>query len=131
MASQFELEQPSFGRSSTGKALVTGGNVDIVLTAAQSIGAVVAHTPTSNKAVTTPIGTAILAELGPQAKVGQTFEVTVVNLGGASHTSTFTAGASGVTVTGVAVVAHGTSATFIGRVANITAGSESIVYYRS
>jgi hypothetical protein len=131
MASQFELEQPSFGRSSTGKALVTGANADITLTAAQSVGAVVVHTPTSNKTVVTPIGTAILAELGPQAKVGQTFELTIVNLGGSTHTSTLTAGASGVTVTGVAAVSPGTSGTFIGRVADVTAGSESVIFYRA
>lgn len=126
MASIFELEQPSFGRSSSGMALVTAGNADVTLTAAQSIGAVVAHTPTSNKLVTTATGAEIIAELGAQAKVGQTFEVVVVNLGGASHTSTFTAGATGVTVTGVATVTHGTSATFIGRVTT----ASTVTFYR-
>jgi len=127
MASIFELEQPSFGRASEGKALVTAANADVVLTAAQCTGAIVAHTPTSNKTVTTATGAEILAELGPQAKVGQTFEVTIVNLGGSTHTSTFTAGATGVTVTGVAAVQPGTSGTFIGRVASSTA----VVFYRA
>jgi hypothetical protein len=131
MASIFELEKPAFGRSSTGKALVTAANVAVVLTAAESVGAIVVHTPTANQTVTTPIGSSIIAELGSQAQVGQTFDVTVVNLGGASFTSTFTAGASGVTVTGGGIVAHGTSVTFIGRVTNVTAGSESVIYYRS
>jgi hypothetical protein len=127
MASLFELEQPSFGRSSTGKALVTAANADVTLTAAQSVGAIVAHTPTSNKTVTTATGAEIIAELGAQAKVGQTFEVVVVNLGGSTHTSTFTAGATGVTVTGVAAVQPGSSATFVGRVASATA----VVFYRA
>jgi len=127
MASLFELEQPSFGRSSDGKALVTAANADVVLTAAQCTGAIVAHTPTSNKLVTTATGAEIIAELGAQAKVGQTFEVTIVNLGGSTYTSTLTAGASGVTVTGVAAVQPGTSATFIGRVASTTA----VVFYRA
>jgi 2',3'-cyclic-nucleotide 2'-phosphodiesterase (5'-nucleotidase family) len=127
MASLFELEQPSFGRSSSGLGLVTAANADVTLTAAQSVGAVVAHTPTSNKLVTTATGAEIIAELGPQAKVGQTFEVVVVNLGGSTHTSTFTAGATGVTVTGVAAVQPGSSATFIGRVAS----SSAVVFYRA
>ena len=126
MASIFELEQPSFGRSSSGMALVTAANADVTLTAAQSVGCVVAHTPTSNKIVTTATGAEIIAELGPQAKVGQTFEVVIVNLGGSTYTSTLTAGASGVTVTGVAAVQPGTSGTFIGRVTSSTA----VVFYR-
>ena len=127
MASIFELEQPSFGRSSTGRALVTAGNADVTLTAAQSVGVIVAHTPTSNKLVTTATGAEIIAELGAQAKVGQTFVVTIVNLGGSTYTSTLTAGASGVTVTGVAAVQPGTSATFVGRVAS----SSAVVFYRA
>lgn len=126
MASLFELEQPSFGRSSSGMGLVTAANADVTLTAAQSVGAVVVHTPTSNKIVTTATGSEIVAELGPQAKVGQTFEVVVVNLGGSTFTSTFTAGATGVTVTGVAAVQPGTSGTFIGRVAT----ASTVVFYR-
>jgi 2',3'-cyclic-nucleotide 2'-phosphodiesterase (5'-nucleotidase family) len=127
MASIFELEQPSFGRSSTGAALVTAANADVTLTAAQSVAAVVVHTPTSNKLVTTATGAEIIAELGAQAKVGQTFEVVVVNLGGSTHTSTFTAGATGVTVTGVAAVQPGTSGTFIGRVTT----ASTVVFYRA
>lgn len=126
MASIFELEKPAFGRFTAGRELVTAANADVTLTAAQSVAGLVVHTPTSNKIVTTATGAEIIAELGPQAQVGQTFEVTVVNLGGSTHTSTFTAGASGVTVTGVAVVQPGTSGTFIGRVASSTA----VVFYR-
>ena len=126
MASLFELEQPSFGRSSSGMALVTGANVDVTLTAPQSIGAVVVHTPTSNKLVNTPTAAAIIAELGPQAKVGQTFEVTIVNLGGSTFTSTLTAGDANVTVTGVAAVSPGTSGTFLGRMTSAT----TVTYYR-
>ena len=126
MASIFELEQPSFGRSSTGLGLVTAANADVALTAAQSVGTVVVHTPTSNKLVTTATGAEIIAELGPQAKVGQTFEVVVVNLGGSTFTSTFTAGTTGVTVTGVAAVQPGTSGTFVGRVAT----SSTVIFYR-
>jgi hypothetical protein len=127
MASIFELEQPSFGRSSTGAALVTAANADVTLSAAQSVAAVVVHTPTSNKLVTTATGAAIIAELGAQAKIGQTFKVVVVNLGGSTHTSTFTAGATGVTVTGVAAVQPGTSGTFIGRVN----AADAVVFYRA
>lgn len=127
MASIFELEQPSFGRSSSGKLLVAASNADTVLTAAQSVGSVVTMTPTANRLLTTPTGAEIIAELGPQAKVGQTFQVNVVNLAASTYTVTLTAGASGVTVTGVAAVAAASSGTFIGRVASAT----TVVFYRA
>lgn len=126
MASIFELEQPSFGRSSTGAALVTAANADVTLTAAQSVSAVVVHTPTSNKLVNTATAAAIIAELGSQAKVGQTFEVTIVNLGGSTFTSTLTAGDASVTVTGVAAVSPGTSGTFLVRMTSAT----TVHFYR-
>ena len=126
MASIFELEQPSFGRHSTGKLLVAATDAATTLTAAQSVGSIVTMTPTAARAVTTPVAADIIAEMGPQAQIGQTFEVSVINLAGATHAITFTAGATGVTVVGNAVVAAG-AGTFTGRIASAT----TVVYYRA
>lgn len=127
MASLFELEQPSFGRSSTGKLLVAASNTaNTTLSAAQSIGSIVTATPTDSRTITSATFAAITAELGAQAKIGQTFEVTIVNLAANTHNLTL-AGGTGVTVVGGGVVAPTTSATFIGRINS----AEAIVFYRS
>lgn len=127
MASVFELEQPAFGRSTRGKLLVAASNTaGTTLTAAQSVGTVITATPTGARTITTATAAQIVAELGPQAQVGQTFEVHIVNLASATHALTL-AGDTGVTVVGNADVAAATSGTFIGRVASST----SVVFYRA
>jgi hypothetical protein len=127
MASIFELEEPSFGRHSTGKLLVAATDAATTLTAAQACGSIVTMTPTAARTVTTPVAADIIAELGSQAQIGQTFEVSVINLAGATHAITFTAGATGVTVVGNAVVAAAGAGTFTGRVASAT----TVVFYRA
>tara|TARA_R110002126_G_scaffold151827_4_gene298957 strand:- start:22814 stop:23197 length:384 start_codon:yes stop_codon:yes gene_type:complete len=127
MASIFELEQPGFGRHSTGKLLVAATDAATTLTAAQSVGSIVTMTPTAARTVTTPVAADIIAELGSQAQIGQTFEVSVINLAGATHAITFTAGATGVTIVGNAVVAATGGGTFTGRIASAT----TVVYYRA
>jgi hypothetical protein len=126
MAGQFYLERPSFDRGVNGRTLLAASNADTPLTAAQSIHSVVTMTPTTGRAVTTATGPEIITELGDAYRVGATFEVTVVNLAGATHAITFTANATGVTVTGSGTVAAASSATFIGRVATST----TVIYYR-
>ena len=127
MASIFELEEPSFGRHTTGKLLVAATDAATTLTAEQACGSIVTMTPTAARTVTTPIAADIITELGSQAKVGQTFEVNVINLASATHAITFTAGATGVTVVGNAVVAAAGGGTFTGRVASAT----TVVFYRA
>jgi len=127
MASIFELEQPSFNRHSTGKLLLAATDAATTLSAAQAVGSIVTMTPTAARTVTTPVAADIIAELGPQARIGQTWEVSVVNQAGATHAITFTAGATGVTVVGAAAVAAATGGTFTGRMASAT----TVVYYRA
>jgi hypothetical protein len=127
MASIFELEQPSFGRHSTGKVLLAATDAATTLSAAQSVGSIVTMTPTANRTLTTPVAADIIAELGPQAKIGQTFEVNVVNLAPSTYTVTFTAGATGVTVVGAAAIPAAGGGTFTGRVAS----ASTVVFYRS
>jgi hypothetical protein len=126
MASIFELEQPSFGRASEGKLLVAASNTaGTTLSAAESVGAVITATPTGERTITTATLAAIKEELGAQFKVGQTFELNIVNKAAATH-GLVLAGGDGVTVEGVATVAALSSGTFVGRIASATAA----VFYR-
>lgn len=70
-------------------------------------------TPTAGRALTTPTGAQLAAAVSDEV-VGTSFEFTVVNLAGATHAITLTAGASGVTLVGSATVAAASSASFIG-----------------
>jgi hypothetical protein len=125
MASIFELENANFGRSTNGRTLLAGTDAATTLSAAQSVESVVTVTPTAARTYTTATAAEIIAELGNSAKIGQTFEVSIVNLAGATHAITF-AGGTSVTVTGSATVAAASSATFVGRMATAT----TVIYYR-
>jgi hypothetical protein len=89
------------------------------------VGAVITATPTGNRTITSATLADIKAELGAQFKVGQTFELHIVNKASADHTLTL-AGGDGVTVEGVAAVAAASSGTFVGRISSATAA----VFYR-
>lgn len=125
MASIFELEQANFGRATQGRVLLAGGNADTTLTAAQSIESLITVTPTAGRTYTTATAAEIISELGDSGTVGQCFEVTIVNLAGATHAITF-AGGTSVTVSGSATVAAASSATFVGRVTT----SSTVIFYR-
>jgi hypothetical protein len=125
MASIFELEQANFGRATQGRVLLAGGNADTTLTAAQSVESLITVTPSTGRTYTTATAAEIISELGDSAMVGQCFEVTIVNLAGATHAITFAGGAS-VSVSGSVTVAAASSATFIGRVAS----SSTVIFYR-
>ena len=119
--STFELE--------TNRPLVALTDAIATLTAAQTIDAIVTMTPTASRAITTPTGAEIIAGLGGTPAIGTTFELTFVNVAAATHPMVLTAGATGVTlggVAGMATVAAATSATFIGRVAT----ASTVVFYR-
>ena len=70
-------------------------------------------TPTANRTLTTPTGAELGAAFTDEA-VGTSIEFTVVNLAATSYSITLTAGASGLTIVGNAVVAAASSATFLG-----------------
>lgn len=128
MASIFELEQPTFGRSTTGKIVVAGGNEATTLTAAQCIESIITVTPTAGRAYTTATAANIIAALGDTVKVGQTFEVTIVNLAADTHAVTFTANADPkLLLVGSGVVAAASSGTFIGRVT----AADAVTFYRA
>jgi hypothetical protein len=73
-------------------------------------------TPTASRALTTPTGAELGAALTDEA-VGTAFSFTVVNAAAATHPIVVTAGATGVTLVGVAgtfSVAAASSASFVG-----------------
>ncbi len=121
MASLFELQNPNFGQLTKTKVIKTENGAH-TLTTAELIEGIVDGTPTGNRAVTTPTAAEILTALGAQNKVGQTFELTIVNKATSTHKFTLTAG-SNVTIVGDAEVAAATSGTFIFRVTSSTAVS--------
>ena len=119
MATLFELQNPSFGTLTKTKAVKTE-NAAMTLTTAEIIEGIVQGTPSSGRNITTPTAAEIITALGTQGDaVGMTFELTIVNKAGATHAFTL-AGGTGVTVNGVAAVAHLTSGTFIFRVESTT-----------
>jgi hypothetical protein len=128
---KFHLDSPNFGQMSSTRVVLDASNADTTLTAAQSVEAVVTMTPaSSDKTITTATAAAIVAQLGDGARVGSTFELTIVNAASATRAITF-AGGSGVTIGGAAAaatVAAATSATYVGRVTAI--GTPAVTFYR-
>lgn len=121
MASLFELQNPNFGQLTKTKVIKTENGAH-TLTTAELIEGIVDGTPTGNRAVTTPTAAEILTALGAQNKVGQTFELTIVNKATSTHKFTLTAG-SNVTIVGDADVVAASSGTFVFRVTSSTAVS--------
>jgi hypothetical protein len=82
-------------------------------------------TPTANRTLTTPTGAQLGTAFTDEA-VGTSIEFTIVNLAPTSYSITLTAGASGVTVVGSAVVAAASSATFLG----VFTAADTVSIYR-
>ena len=129
--SKFHLDAPNLGVTSTVRPLTAASNADVTLTAAQTIGGVVTMTPAStDKTITTPTASAIVSGLGDGARVGSSFELTIVNVASATRALTLAAG-TGITLggaTGMATVAAATSATYIGVVTAV--GTPAVSFFR-
>lgn len=128
MASIFELENPAFGniyRKTTVTTLAASGAQ--TATAAQLIGGVLVSTATAAFNLTTDTGALICAALETvgQNFVGISFQFSIVNLGTSTFHVTLVAGATGVTVSGDAIVEAGTSSTFR---AVVTAANTLVIY---
>ena len=83
------------------------------LTAADFASGIVSATSSGNYAVTTPTG-AVMDAAFTNAKVGSSFEFSITH-GSATNVITLTAGASGVTIVGLATVTGITSGTWVFR----------------
>jgi hypothetical protein len=82
-------------------------------------------TPSTGRTLTTPTGAQLGTAFTDEA-VGTSFKFSVVNLAGATHAITLTAGASGVTLVGVAAVAAASSASFVG----VFTAANTVIIYR-
>ena len=111
--------------------VVAATDAATTMTAAQLAGAgrvVYTMTPSTGRTLTTPTGAELGAGFTDEA-VGTSFEFTVVNVAAATHAITLTAGASGVTlggVAGMATVAASSSATFLG----VFTAANTVTIYR-
>lgn len=128
MASIFELENPAFGntyRKTTVTTLAASGAQ--TATAAQLLGGVLVSTATAAFNLTTDTGALICAALDAvgQNVIGISFTFSIVNLGTSTFHVTLVAGATGVTVSGDAIVEAGTSSTFR---AVVTAANTLVIY---
>jgi len=96
------------------------------LTATQVVtnGGLLVGTPTASRAKTIPTGTLTCAALKGY-KVGDTFDVAVINLAAATHPLVITAG-TGATIVGSGTVDAATSAIFKVRVS----ATNTVVWYR-
>lgn len=100
------------GSTSGAQPVPTAKTGDATLTIAELLTRIVTATSASAVALTLPTGTLTDAGFaGGLAKVGESFEFSVINLGSSSGAVTMTAG-SGNTYVGAAVVAIATSARF-------------------
>ena len=100
----------------TKKVIKAASNEATELTAAEAINGIVTMTPSAARDLTTPTGAALKTAIGNALEVGTSFELTVVNVAAATHAITLVAGASGITlggVAGMATVAAASSATYV------------------
>jgi hypothetical protein len=98
----------------------------MVATAAHIVtNTLVTSTPTTARNVTTAIGADIIALLAGE-QVGDCTEFTIVNLAASAATITLVAGATGVTLVGLATVPAATSGTWLVRYDSAT----GVTFYR-
>jgi hypothetical protein len=113
---------------STVVAATDAATVQTAATLAGAARVIYTMTPTASRTLTTPTGAELGAAFGDEA-VGSSFEFTVVNVAAATHPIVVTAGASGVTLVGVAAtfsVAAASSATFVG----VFTAADTVSFYR-
>jgi hypothetical protein len=102
-------------------AATIADGASMVATAAHIVtNTLVTTTPTTARTVTTATGAQIIALMDGE-QVGDCTEFTIVNLAASAATLTLTAGASGVTIVGLATIPAATSGTFILRYDSPTA----------
>jgi hypothetical protein len=88
------------------------------LTAAQTTAGILSQTPAANSTLTLASATALLAVF-PSVQVGDTFNITIINLAAATFNTVLAVPASG-TLVGAGTVVPLTSATFALRFTDVT-----------
>lgn len=110
--------------TSTTVTTLTDAAQTLTATMVVTNGGLLVGTPTASRAKTIPTGTLTCAALAGY-KVGDTFQVNVVNLASVTHPLVITAGTD-ATIVGSATVSAATSATFRVRVS----ATNTVVWYR-
>ena len=127
MASIFELGDIPGGLL-PGQMGLAAPTATATLSAANSYNTIIRGVPTAAATYTTATAEAIVAAIGGDCAVGTTFMLVVLNASAGANTITI-AGGTDVTVSGVATIAQNASKVFLGRVADVAAGSEAITLY--
>ena len=96
----------------------------MTFSAANALAGIVTATPTTTRNLQVPTASSILSAMAGEA-VGDSFEVTIINLSASAATMTLTVNTN-VTIVGSAAIASASSATFLVRVAS----SSAVVFYR-
>lgn len=127
MASIFELGDIPGGLL-PGQMKLAAPTATATLSADNSFNVIIRGVPTAAATYTTATAAAIVAAIGGDCAIGTTFMVVVLNASAGANTITV-AGGTDVTVSGVATIAQNASKVFLGRVTNVTAGTEAITLY--
>ena len=116
-------------RLTSGLVVNAASDAATTLSAANSINSLITMTPTAARNVTTATAAQIVAEL-VTAKVGTSFSIILRNQAASTHALTLVGG-TGVTLDSdnTNTVAAAKTRQFIGRVTNISSGSEAITIY--
>lgn len=109
------------------RSVVAGADSAVTLTAANIKSGIITQTPSAARAITLPAAADLLA-LFPNAVVGSSFEIIVINLAANTHVITMTASGT-FTIVGLATVQPATSATF--RVVFTNVSTAAVVAYRA
>lgn len=96
----------------------------MTFTAAHTLAGIVTATPTTARNIQAPTGASVIAALAGET-VGDSIEVTIINLSASAANMTLTVNTN-TTIVGSATIASASSATFIVRVAS----SSAVVFYR-
>lgn len=116
------------GTLTSSAAYAVLADADATLTAAQHRGGVASVAAGANNRNITTLTAALLVSAFPGAAVGQSANLSIVNLK-AANTVTLVGG-TGVTIVGVAVVSALTSGTYKMLFTNVTSGAEAVQFIR-
>lgn len=125
--SEFKIGSTSGSPVTRRPAPVTVATGNATLTAVQVKAGVILQTPAANSALTLPTAALLVASI-PSATVGDSIDISIINLAAVTFTSTLVADASGSLV-GVGAVAPLGSALFRIRITSVTASAEAYVVY--
>ena len=128
VGTDLEVADDAYVTGAFGKGVAVTNITDgasMTFTAANLLSGIVTATPTEARNLQAPTAALIIDAVDAETETGLGFEFTVINLAGATHALTLTVN-TGTTIIGSATIAAASSATFVARLASISA----VVIYR-